>query len=694
MGLTKFGMTRSMQGLRGRVSVQFLRSGLALAPLALLILTSGCQTLGEKKQEAAAPTAAMEKDYLSARALLEKGAVAQGLDRLQKFAAAHAQSSLADDALLNVAQYQERVGESQEALKAYTQITQLPVASNFEAEAYLGAGRQLLKLNRPEEALRNAETAIAKSASDERTLVRMEGLELKSQSLIALGRHVEALETLVGLSEEGDRESVRWGAPAQRLKDRARVLAQEVLDSKLSEGDVKTIADSSRYGFLRPSAKFRMGLVLAEQRKLAAAKSTFEDVISLAPGSEIAERAQLLVTQIDARSRVDTRTIGAVLPLSGRNSAVGYRALRGLQLGLGAGLLGKSGSQFRLAIIDSEGNPDLARRAVERLVVEDNAVAIVGGLLSRTAAAEATKAQELGIPMLLMSQKSGITDIGEYVFRNALTSRLQSETLVSYAMDQMGARRFAVLYPNDSYGVEFANSFWDEVLKRGGQVTAAQTYDPDETDFRSVIQRLVATYYMEDRADEYRARYRAFLDRNPKRSVRQGGPSYEEVLTPAVDFEFLFIPDTPKATGQILPMLAYYDVDGVRVLGTNIWNNPQFVQRAQKSAEGAVFVDGLLAEDKSFLTSEFFRSFRELYGADPGLIETQAFDSGALLRRLITEGANSRVSLQEQLSVAQNVAGSLGRFSIGAGREFSRPISILTVKNGKIQTLDAPAAKR
>ncbi len=662
--------------------------------LLALFLLPGCQTLVEKKQEAALPTAAMEKEYQSARALLDKGAVTQGLERLQKFASSHPQSTLADDALFSVAQYHERAGEAQEALRVYTQLTQLPVASNFEADAHLGMGRQLLKLNRAEEALRSAEKSVALSSGAERALTRLEAMELKSQALSALGRHLDALETLVSVADDADAESVRLGTPAQRLRDRARVLAQEILDAKLSDDDVKSIADSSRYGFLRPAAKFRIGLVLADQRKLSAAKAVFEDVISLAPKSEIAERAEILVTQIEARSRVDSRTIGAVLPLSGRNSAVGYRALRGLQLGLGAGLPGKSGSQFRLAIIDSEGNPDLARRAVERLVVEDNAVAIVGGLLSRTATAEATKAQELGVPMLLMSQRSGITDIGEFVFRNALTSRQQTQTLVSYAMDQMGAKRFAVLFPNDSYGVEFANSFWDEVLKRGGQVTAAQSYDPDETDFRSVIQRLVATYYMEDRADEYRARYRAFLDRNPKRSVRQGGPTYEEVLTPAVDFEFLFIPDTPKAAGQILPMLAYYDVDKVRVLGTNVWNNPQFVQRAQKAAEGAVFVDGLMSEEKSFVSSEFFRSFREFYAADPGLIETQAYDTGALLRKLISDGATSRISLQEQLSTAQNMPGSLGRFSIGAGREFSRPISILTVKSGKIQPLEAPTSKR
>ncbi|MBK7889652.1 MAG: penicillin-binding protein activator [Bdellovibrionales bacterium] len=449
---------------------------------------------------------------------------------------------------------------------------------------------------------------------------------------------------------------------------------------------MREVSERSAFGFLRPTAKYRSGLYYADQRQLGKARSAFEDVISLAPGSELAEKASAFIAQIDARSRVNPKTIGVVLPLSGKQQAMGQRALRGVQLGLG--IYGRNPSGFRLAVIDSEGNPDAARRGVERLVVEDNVISVIGGLLSKTAGAEAAKAQEFAVPSIMMSQKAGLTDTGEYVFRNALTSQMQASALADVAISKLGAKRFAILFPNDPYGTEFANFFWDAVKMRGGSVTGAQSYDPKETDFRGHVQRLVGTYYVEDRAEEYRIRYRQYLEKNPKRSARQGQASPEDILPPIVDFDALFIPDSVKAAGQIAPMLAYNDVDNVRLLGTNLWNNPALVTRGQKFVENSVFVDGLFIGDRSFQNADFVKQYKELYGEEPGLIEAQAYDSGLLLRQLVGSGATSRIELQERLAGLKGFSGSLGQLEMSADRELIRPISVLSVKDGKIGPLE------
>ena len=40
-------------------------------------------------------------------------------------------------------------------------------------------------------------------------------------------------------------------------------------------------------------------------------------------------------------------------------------------------------------------------------------------------------------------------------------------------------------------------------------------------------------------------------------------------------------------------MLNYYNVEGVTLLGTNIWNQPSLIKRGQKYVEGALFVEDL-----------------------------------------------------------------------------------------------------
>src|SRR5690606_20620431 len=172
------------------------------------------------------------------------------------------------------------------------------------------------------------------------------------------------------------------------------------------------------------------------------------------------------------------------LPLSGKYADIGRSVLNSIQLGLG---VYDKNTDIRLAVIDSEGKYLDARRAVEKLVIEDHVVAIIGSLQSKTATSISSKAQALGVPTIVLSQKSGITEIGDFIFRNALTGEMQVQYLVKTAMEKRGFKRFAILYPEDAYGTEYANLFWDAVLAAGGEIKAAQSYNPKETDFRASI---------------------------------------------------------------------------------------------------------------------------------------------------------------------------------------------------------------
>jgi ABC-type branched-subunit amino acid transport system substrate-binding protein len=204
---------------------------------------------------------------------------------------------------------------------------------------------------------------------------------------------------------------------------------------------------------------------------------------------------------------------------------------------------------------------------------------------------------------------------------------------------------------------------------------------------------LVGNYYSDDRAEEYKVRYRQYLEKNPKRNARQGAIATEEILPPIVDFDALFIPDSARAAGQIAPMLAYNDVDNLRLLGTNLWNNPSFVSRGQKFVENAIIVDGLYTGDRSFAASQFVREFKEVFGEEPGMIEAQAYDSGLLMRQMVGSGASSRVDLQEKLAQVRAFPGAFGPLDMSATRELQRPISVLTVKNAKFTPFEVTPQK-
>lgn len=648
-----------------------------LAVLVATFLLSACQTTPKRRQPVKAPPS-LEQEFKQGRLAMEAGDNKKALARFKKVIATAPESDLADDANMMSAQIFEKQQLWKDALQSYLSVARGEMETPYETEALLRAARIHVRFSQFREAL-DLTRAIARS-SNATPAQKYEASELQGEILLSENRVLDALGLYVELYNQATDAS---------RKEKYRLAAQDLLDTRLNEEQLTEVADRSSYGFLRPTAKYRIGLSLAEQKQLARARSSFQDVVALAPGTELAERATTLITQIDARSRVSPRTVGAILPLSGRQQAVGYRALRGLQLGLGIYSPNKKTSGFRLAVIDSEGNPDIARRAVERLVVEDNAVAMVGGLLSRTAGSETSKAQEFGMPTIVLGQKAGLTESGEFIFRNALTSQMQAEHLAYVAIERLGLKRFAILFPNDPYGTEFANFFWDAVKLRGGSVNAAQPYDPKETDFRGHVQRMVGNYYVEDRSEEYRIRYRQYLEKNPRRSARQSQATPEEILPPIVDFDALFIPDSARAAGQIAPMLAYNDVDNVRLLGTNLWNNASFVSRGQKFVENAIIVDGLYTGDRSFASSDFVKAYKDVFGEEPGMIEAQAYDTGLLLRQLIAGGATTRTELQEKLTSVKGFPGAFGALDMSPTRELKRPISVLTVKEGKLVPLES-----
>lgn len=511
---------------------------------------------------------------------------------------------------------------------------------------------------------KNKKTAPARNVSDD-TLTQY-------RNLVAAKKHIEALE--FNLANEKNPALIN---EAEQFKQRSTEL---IFNSMTTDELVKTSRTQDYPINVRAAAYYRLGEIYIDNHEQSSARESFASCISVAPQSEWSQPAKALLDQLEAARRVEPKTIGIVLPMSGKYSSISQKTLRGVQMGLG--LYNNKPSSFKLAIVDSEGRPDNARAGVERLVREDNVIAIIGSLLSKTASAVATKANELGVPSIALSQKSGLTETGTTVFRNSLTSEMQVRYLVKVAMEQMGMKKFAVIYPNDQYGIEFTNIFWDEVLARGGKIVAAQTYSNKETDFRYPVQRLIGTYYLEARRDEFNAKYKDWSEQQ-KKSARSSTP--DDLLNPISDFDAVFVPDNIKAMGQISAMLSYNGVKNVYLLGTNLWNTNGLAKRAGHFSDKTVFVDSFVSTDPNYSQSQFVREYKNLFNEEPGIFEIQGYDSALLIRQMIMQGNTSRESLTRSLSQLENFPGSLSPLSITADREVMRPLVALTLeKDGGI----------
>lgn len=392
---------------------------------------------------------------------------------------------------------------------------------------------------------------------------------------------------------------------------------------------------------------------------------------------------------------VNSKKIGVILPFTGKNSSVSQRLLDSVRMGLGLKNSSGSPSDFSIVMYDSQGSPELAAAGVEKLLRDDQVIAIIGGLGAKEASSIATKADYFQVPFFAFSQKSDLTSDTSYTFRNAITPGMQVNKLVDFAVNVLKAKRLAILYPNDAYGIEFANAFWDYSLAAGASIVAAQTYDPKSSNFTVQIQKLVGTYYIEPRLDEYNEKLKEIKQKKDKKTkpnqpkvVSRENEAKENLLAPIVDFDAIFIPDTSRLVGQVMAFFKSADVTSMTYLGTNLWNTDDIFRRtglADNNQSNRIFFVDAKNTPEDINQSSFHAEYVRLHQEEPTLLESQAFEVAHILYSSIRNGYTGRGSLADRLRSLGTVKGAYSEIYMNNNQELERPVSILGLEQKLIK---------
>ncbi|MFQ5736159.1 MAG: penicillin-binding protein activator [Thermodesulfobacteriota bacterium] len=449
----------------------------------------------------------------------------------------------------------------------------------------------------------------------------------------------------------------------------ARIYSRDRDYAKAAEACRRIIFDfpESRYKY---DALYELGSVMYRTGRLKEARSELEPVSSDAAAPvELRARATLLLKEIKTASygvdaAPDSTAIGVLLPLKGDYAQFGEAALGGILLA--ADVFGAATGEPVEVMVRDVSEPAFVEGAVDGLSGNDRVGALIGPLMSSTATEAARYAQRRSIPIVTLSQKDGITGAGDYVFRNFMTPSAQAASVAEYATT-VGKKNFAILYPENNYGIELARFFEKEVSVRGGEVVRASSYTPGSTNFGEVIKRLFGIE-IEQR-------------REGRRLIKQ--------FTRTVDIDALFIPDYAETVGLIAPYLEYYDIKDVKLLGANGWNSPRLVALGGRNVEDAVFVDGFFPDSDRPGTGEFIRKYHDTFGKDPGVLEAQAYDAALSVMAVLKGSTVDRAALKDRLFRLRGFAGAEGEMSYDRHGEAVKRLFLLTVRNGRI--IEVPA---
>jgi len=287
-------------------------------------------------------------------------------------------------------------------------------------------------------------------------------------------------------------------------------------------------------------------------------------------------------------------------------------------------------------------------------------------------------------------------------------------------------KRFVILYPDENYGNAYMNLFWDQVVELGGKIVGVESYDPMDTDFATPVKKLVGLYYTipESLKTEFEFRPMAEVETDPLARTDHGpfdyipseirqvpelyfwgfpqafgplsdgdnkGRSREDELEPIVDFDALFIPDAAKKAGLIIPQLAYYDIEDVVLIGTNLWHSKQLINMSRDYIQNAILTDGFFTESKRSAIKLFSNRFKAIYGTPPGFIQAVAYDSTRIvLRALLNPGIRFRSHLKDELLSLVDFEGVTGSTSFDYKGDAIKMPFILQIRGGKFQVLQTP----
>ena len=426
------------------------------------------------------------------------------------------------------------------------------------------------------------------------------------------------------------------------------------------------------------------------------------------------------IRELSKKFVYDRFTVGCILPLSGKYQDFGHRALKGIELALQEFNSDEINPRINIVIKDTELNPEKASFAVNELHNKYQAACIIGPIM--TAEQAALEAQALEIPIITLTQKDEITEIGDYVFRNFFTPEMHVHTLVNYAVDVLNADRFAILYPDEKYGTTFMNLFWDKVIDAGGKIVGLESYAKDQTDFADHVKKLTGLYYdipenLKDSTQfieslnnfsQHSQNNFNTVSQNPiQKILHKYGPLSElfgnniilsdsvrnkeplDKPDPIVDFEVLFIPDAPKKAGLIIPQLAYNDVLTPYIFGTNLWHSDDLIKMCSKYVQGAIMPEGFFAKSSYIKVKEFVKYFQRIYDEKPEFIEAIAYDTAMIIFKTISSSdVRSRQDIKEHILNLSDFEGVTGKTSFNSAGDVEKTSYLLKVKGNRFVQLE------
>ena len=337
----------------------------------------------------------------------------------------------------------------------------------------------------------------------------------------------------------------------------------------------------------------------------------------------IALVAVLAMTAVFANGSSESASeikIGFIGPLTGDYANYGTLCRQAVEMAIDEcnAKGGINGSTVKLVAEDSEGDPNKALAAMEKLANTDKVCAVVGPVLTGEAFSVGPVACELGVLAVTPSAShKDVTNQGDYIFRTTPSDGLQGEVAGKYWAQVLGYTKIATLYAKNDYSQGLAEGMKESFEAEGGKIVAEETFMVGDKDFKTQLTKLKNT-----------------------------------------DAEAIYIPDYTAEMAQILEQASQLGVNKPFLSGDGFLSE-EIYQLAGEYTDGVVYTASAQLEETS-LVKEFRDAYTAKWKIGPDSFATNSYDATNILLSVIAKVGTDRKAIRDGFAAVKDYEGVNG----------------------------------
>ncbi len=341
--------------------------------------------------------------------------------------------------------------------------------------------------------------------------------------------------------------------------------------------------------------------------------------------------------------------VGVNAELTGSKPTVGdscqkAAALLAAQVNQAGGLkVGDKQVPIKLFIEDNEDKAESAAAAAQKLISQNNVLAIIGPNASGNAIPAARICEDAGVIMISpWSTNPKTTEGKKFVFRACFIDDFQGRVMAKFARENLKAQTAAALYDVASeYNKGIAEFFKRFFEAAGGKLVAFESYTKDDKDFSSQLTIIKGA--------------------NP---------------------QVLFLPNYYNEVPLQAQQARRLGFTGA-IIGSDSWGSQELLRLGRQDLEGSFFSTHYAPDIATEKAQSFIKEYEAKYGKKPDDVAALTYDAGRLLMAAITQaGALDRKKVREALASIQEFEGVTGKMKFQGTGDPVKSAVIIQIKDG------------